>query len=201
MPDLDHGASGRILRSSDNSKILLQEEIRELDSSVQLAQEEISLYVKLQMLKHADWKLRLFSNLTRISPITFHALITLKNGMSTKYHCVCLSVRGERGSRTRRKAPLCSPPPLSEFSRKTTDRLRLTAWKGLCGWLIVFKFKLFPAETANNYAKSNNGFAIWINAFQTEMKKSYFGCCLCTDNEAVKSNAKEAWYPECTYTA
>lgn len=54
MPDLDHGASGRILRSSDNSKILLQEEIRELDSSVQLAQEEVSLYVKLQMLKHAD---------------------------------------------------------------------------------------------------------------------------------------------------
>lgn len=34
-------------------------------------------------------------------------------------------------------------------------------------------FKPFPAETANNYAKYNNGFAIWINVFQTEMKKSH----------------------------
>lgn len=40
------------------------------------------------------------------------------------------------------------------------------------GGPIVFKFKPFPAETANNYAKYNNGFAIWINVFQTEMKKS-----------------------------
>lgn len=30
-------------------------------------------------------------------------------------------------------------------------------------------FKPFSAETANNYA-TYNGFAIWINVFQTEMK-------------------------------